>query len=169
MYEIKKILSKVSLLAIDIFLFGYNTIRQIILPGKHKKGNLLSTLFIFFVGIIERLGSFEYGIFRMGSLLKKKYIKQSLLIIAGLLFLLSSFEWKTEKNVGYSTVNYSVQVSDRGVENITLQNRQDKGYSTSNLPYRKYPFINYKDFRDCSFSTISASVKTLILIRSLRI
>jgi len=83
MCEIKKILRKVFVLAIDIFLFAFNTIRQIILPGKRKRGNLLSSLFIFFVGIIERFDSFEYGVFRMANLLKLKYIKRSLLIIAG--------------------------------------------------------------------------------------
>ncbi len=169
MDEIKKVLSKVSLLAIDIFLFGYNTTRKIILPGKHKKGNLLSTIFIFFVGIIERLGSFEYGVFRTGNLLKQKYIKQSLLIIAGLLFLLSSLEWTNEKNISNSTVNYIVQVSDTSLENIAVRNKQDKGCSITNILFRRHPDTNYKNFRDCSSATISSSVKTFILIRSLRI
>ena len=167
MCEIKKILSKFSLLTIDIFLFAYNTIRQIILPGKRKKGNLLSILFIFFIGIIERLGSFEYGVFRMTNLLKQKYIKRSLLIIAGLLFLLSSFEWTGEKNVSNNAGNYTAQFTDAGVKNVTVSNRRlVRAYSKTVLLFRAYP--SYKNILQSS-SAISSSVKIFLLIRSIRI
>ena len=169
MYEIKKILRKVFVLAIDIFLFAFNTIRQIILPGKRKKGNLLSSLFIFFVGIIERLGSFEYGVFRMANLLKQKYVKRSLLIIAGLLFLLSSFEWTGEKNVSNNTGNYIIQLSDAGVKNTTVSiQRLDRNYPKTTPLFRTYPAPNCKNILNRS-SAISSSVKTFLLIRSIRI
>jgi hypothetical protein len=169
MDEIKKILSKVTLLAIDIFLFAFNTIRQVILPGKRKKGNLLSSLFMFFVGLIERLDSFEYGVFRMANLLKQKYIRRSLLIIAGLLFLLSSFEWTGEKNVNNSAGNYTVQFSEAAsVKNGVVGNRRFiSAYSKTVVLFRADP--SYKNILQSSFSTIFSSVKTFILIRSIRI
>lgn len=168
MNETKKILSKVSLLIIDIFLFAYNTIRQVILPGKRKKGNLLSSLFIFFVGIIERLGSFEYGVFQAGNLLKQKYIKQSLIVVAGLLFLLSSFEWTGEKNIRNNTSNYTTQLSEAAVTNATVSNqRLVRAYSKTVLLFRAYP--SYRNILQSSSSTISSSVKTFLLIRSIRI
>ncbi len=169
MCEIKKILGKVFLLTIDIFLFGYDTIRQIILPGKRKKGNLLSTLFIFFVGVIERLGSFEYGVFRSGNLLKQKYIKRSLFIIAGLLFLLSSFEWTSEKNVSNYIANYVAQLSDTEIPNTALTGQLEKSYSKTASLFKKCLVPYCKNNLHYSSSTVSSPVKTFLLIRSLRI
>lgn len=167
MNEIKKIISKVFLLIIDIFLFGYNTVKQIILPGRRKKGNLLSTLFIFFIGIIERLGNFEYGVFLMANVLKRKYIKQSLLLIAGLLFLLSSIEWSSDKNLHTNSPNYIAQFSDAGVKKVNISKRRlVKDYSETSFPVREYPA--YKNILQSSVA-LPSSVKTFLLIRSIRI
>src|SRR6185437_15111581 len=123
MQEIKNIISRISFFIIDIWVFAFNICKQLVLPGKRKKGNLLYSLFIFFTGIIERLGSFEYGIFRMADLLKQKYIKRSLLIVAALLFLLSSFEWTGERNINNSSSGYTMQRSDASSKTITVFNR----------------------------------------------
>ncbi len=116
MQEIKKIISKISFFTIDILVFAFNVWKQVILPGKRKKGNVLSSLFIFFTGILERIGSFEYGIFQMANVLKQKYIKQSLLLIAALLFLLSSFEWTGEKTIYNNYSGYTTQLCDTYVK-----------------------------------------------------
>jgi|SRR6185312_15012672 len=168
MQEIKKIINKVLLLILDVALFTFQTIQQVILPNSKRKGNILSSLLIFFVGIVERLGSFEYGVFRVPNLLKQKYIKRSLLIIAGLLFLLSFFEWTGEKNVSINADNYTVQFSDAGGKNVTVSNRRlIRAYSKTGLLFRAYP--SYKNILQSSSSTISSSVKTFLLIRSIRI
>lgn len=167
MNEIKKILHKVYLLIIDIFFFGYKTARQIILPARRKRGNLLSSLFIFFVGIIERIGSFEHGVFRMASLLRHKYIKQSLLIVAGLLFLLSSVEWSGDKNVNTNPGNYIAQFSDAGVNKINISNRRQViGNSKITYPVTGYP--DYKSILQSS-APLSSSVKVFLLIHCFRI
>ncbi len=167
MDKIKKIFIQVFLLILDVALFTFQTVKQVVLPNRKRKGNILSILFIFFVGIIERLDSFEYGVFRMANLLKQKYIKQSLLIIAALLFLLSSFEWTGEKNVSINTGNYTAQFSDAGVKNVTVSNRRlVRVYSKAVLLFRAYP--SYKNILQ-SNSAISSSVKTFLLIRSIRI
>jgi len=167
MNEIKKIISKIFLLIIDILLFAFNICRQLILPGKDKKGNLLSSLFIFFTGIIERLGSFEYGIFQMTNLLKQKYVRQSMLIIATLLFLLSSFEWTGEKNIYNSFTNYSTQISDAGVKETTNCNyHQIIGYSNTSFIAKTYaPF----DRIFHTNSTANSSLKKFLLICNIRI
>lgn len=167
MDEIKKIISKVFLLIIDILRFGYNTARQVILPDRRKKGNLLSSLFIFFIGIIERLDSFEYGVFLMANVLKRKYVKQSLLVIAGLLFLLSTIEWTGETNVNTNPGNYIAQFSDAGVKKIIISNNGDAiSYSAATCLGRQYP--TYKIIPNSSFP-FSSSVKTFLLIQSIRI
>ena len=167
MEELKKIVSNISRLIIDILLFGYNTTKQIILPGRRKKGNLFSSLFIFFVGIIERIGNFEHGVFRMANLLKQKYIKHSLLIVAGLLFLLSSIEWSGDKNINTNSGNYIAQFSDAGVKKINLSKQSFvKEYSETTFQVREYPA--YKNILQSSVA-LPSSVKTFLLIRSIRI
>ncbi|HEY8657640.1 MAG TPA: hypothetical protein VIL78_01285 [Hanamia sp.] len=167
MNEIKKIISKVFLLIIDIFLFGYKIAKQVILPNRRKKGNILSSLFIFFIGIIERLDSFEYGVFLMANVLKRKYVKQSLLVIAGLLFLLSSIEWTGETNVNTNPGNFIAQFSDAGVKKIIVSNHGEAvSYSATTYLDRQYP--TYKIIPHSSFP-FSSSVKTFLLIRSIRI
>lgn len=163
--QIRKIITKMSILIIDILVFAFNICRHLILPGKRKKGNLLSSLFIFFTGIIERLGSFEYGIFRMADLLKRRYIKQSLLIVAAVLFLLSSFEWTGDKTVYNNPSEYTVHLSDAGTRAITVSNH-GKTTSYSNALFKQYsPHTNI-----CLRSSIeTSSVKKFLLIRNIRI
>jgi hypothetical protein len=158
---------KISLLIIDILLFAFNTGRQLILPGKGKKGNLLSSLFIFFTGLIERLGSFEYGIFRMANVLKQKYVKQSLLIVATLLFLLSSFEWTGEKKLYNNSSSYTAQLSDAGVKEIATCNcHKTTSYSNTSFVAKIYsPFNSVCQTN----STATSSLKKFLLIRNMRI
>ncbi len=167
MNEIKKIISKVFLLIIDILRFGNNTTRQVILPCKRKKGNLLSSLFIFFVGIIERLDNFEYGVFQMANLLRRKYVKQTLLIIAAILFLLSSFEWTGGTNVNANSCDYITRISDTPVENIVSSNYADALiYSTNNCLDKQFP--TYKIIAH-SRLPFTSPVKKILLIQCIRI
>lgn len=99
MTELKNILSKVFALAVDIFLLSFYTIKQLVLPNRKRKGNLLSSLFIFFVGIVERLNYFEHSVFRMAAIFNKKYVRQTIFIIGGILFLLSLFEWSGDQRI----------------------------------------------------------------------
>ncbi|MDQ6763057.1 MAG: hypothetical protein M3015_10590 [Bacteroidota bacterium] len=99
MSEIEKISIKLFRLVIDIFVLSYKIIRQISLPNRKRKGNLLSSLFVFFIGIIERLNIFEHGFFSMAVLFRKKYIKHGIFILGVILFLLSLFEWTGEERI----------------------------------------------------------------------
>ena len=165
--EIKKIILKVWQLLIDIIFFGYRIVKQITLPTKEKKGNLLSSVFIFFVGIIERIGNFEYGVFHMTNLLRRKYIKQSLLIVASLLFLLSSLEWTGEKILNSTSHNYIEQLSGAGLqkENICEQGNIKKHSETT---FSGNGFPAYKNVLFSS-TPFSSSIKAYLLFRSIRI
>jgi hypothetical protein len=93
MKEVQKIGQKVLVLLLDILLFTWQMVRRVILPTRSCKGNVLSSLLIFFVGLLERVVSFEKSILQRPVVFTHKYIKQGLIIAVGFLFLLSSFEW----------------------------------------------------------------------------
>lgn len=165
--EIKKIILEVWQLLIDILFFGYRIVKQIKLPNREKKGNLLSSLFIFFVGIIERLGSFEYGVFRLANLLGRKYIKQSLLIVASLLFLLSSLEWTGEKILYSTSHNYIEQLSEAGLQKETVCEQ-------GNIKKQSQPTLSdngFSAYKNVLFTRtpLSSSIKGYLLFRNIRI
>lgn len=89
----KIVLYKVSNLAIDILLLLYKILRQIVLPGRRRKGNLLSSLFLFFIELAKRVIHFKHSITVSPWSYGRKYIQQGMLIATWLLFILSSFEW----------------------------------------------------------------------------
>lgn len=67
---------------------------------------MLSSLFLFFVGIVEWLSYFEHGVFSIVSVLRKKYAKQAIFIIGGILFLLSLVEWSGDQRRTYNQLKY---------------------------------------------------------------
>jgi hypothetical protein len=108
MTELKKISYKVFVLLFDIILLNIGVIKDIVLPNRKRKGNLLNSLFVFFVGTVEILDHFEYGIFQMTKIFRHRYIRQGVIIISAFLFLLSSFEWSSEKEINRTFLNANV-------------------------------------------------------------
>ena len=167
MDEIKKIIYKVYLLILDISLFSFKTFRELILPSRGKKGNILSTIFIFFVGLVERLDNFEYGVFRMSVLFRRKYIKQSLLLVASLLFLISSIEWREGKKLIADSAIYTQQFSGLGVI-PTNENNQRQVAPISANPFLLNEVHVYKNILEIP-TPVFPSLKTYLLIRCFRI
>ena len=93
MKEIQKIVQKVLMLLLDILVFTWLVVRRVILPTRNRKGNLLSSLLTFFIGLLERVASFEKSVLQRPLVFTHRYVKQGLIIAVGFLFLLSSFEW----------------------------------------------------------------------------
>src|SRR5579863_10056152 len=93
MKEVQKIAQNVLILLLDILLFTWQVIRRVLLPTRSRKGNVLSSLLTFFVGLLERIVSFEKSILERPVVFTHKYVKQGLIIAVGFLFLLFSFEW----------------------------------------------------------------------------
>lgn len=123
MVEVRKILLKLTLLAIDILLHCIEVTRKIVLPGKKRKGNLLSSIFLLYVGTLESLYKFEHQSFRMSAILKKKYVRTGLMLIAGLLLILSSFEKSIDQQTfsGNEYYHISVEKKEQTANNNSIQ------------------------------------------------
>lgn len=102
MKEVQKIAQRLLILLMDIGVFTCHIVRKIILPNRRRKGNILSSLLTFFVGLLERIVSFEKSILQRPVVFTHKYVKKGLIIAAGFLFLLSSFEWTIGSSVNAS-------------------------------------------------------------------
>src|SRR5258708_39268614 len=79
MTELKKIVRKIFMLFLDITLFTIKIIKGIILPNRKTKGNILSSLFVFFIGAVEILNQFEHGIFQMTKVFKLKHVRKGVI------------------------------------------------------------------------------------------
>jgi hypothetical protein len=93
MKEVQKTAHRVLVLLIDMLVFTFQVVRNVILPTRSRKGNLLSSLLTYIAGILERVACFEKSILRQPVVFSHKYVKQALIIAVGFLFLLSSVEW----------------------------------------------------------------------------
>lgn len=166
MSEIKKIISKILILLFGILLFAFSIIRQIVLPNKRRKGNILSSLFIFFTGTIERLISFEHG-FKMAAIFKLKYCRQGVIIIGALLFLLSSFEWAAGSNISAKLTGYSEHLSQVFEKRIKVVVKRQPPF------YLKIIFLSKKSSVYISifhrYVLPSSLIRIFLLTRSLRI
>ncbi len=117
----KKLFTKIFILLVDILQLAYKITRLIILPNKKAKGNILSSLYVFFIGTIEELFNFEHGFFRLANVFMQKHIKQGLMIIGAFLFLISSIEWTgNERQITHRTGNSPEQIHSI-VENKTFK------------------------------------------------
>ncbi len=122
MQAFKKILIDSFQLIMNIIFFSIHTLRKIILPGKHTSGNLLSTIFILFLGISERILIFEKNISTGKKLLQHRYCKKVFVIAASLLFLLTSVEWAEATVNDWHTESYAqadINISSRSFQFAT--------------------------------------------------
>lgn len=151
MNEVRKIIGKCIFLIIDILVLAYQVIKQIILPNRYQKGNILSSTLSLFVGLMESILSFEKSIFRRPFVCRHRYIRQALILAAGFLFLISSVEWTISQST-VSIVNETPAVitnepaaatvtilSDRHIyAEIPVGNFGTAGYLSDYIPYRVY-------------------------------
>jgi len=112
-----------------LLTLGYRVVRQVILPTLTRKGNLLSSLFVLFTGLIEQVINFAEIIARIPRTFEmppkyeaawsfsRNYLRKGMLIAAWTLFILSSFEWVSAQPAGADqitveqTASSTVQVS----------------------------------------------------------
>jgi hypothetical protein len=165
MSELKNISLKVFALIMDIILLGYKIIKQLSLPNRRKKGNILSSLFIFFIGIIERLNFFEHGIFSMAAIVRKKYIKQTIFIIGFILFLLSLFEWTADQRLSNKAEIASTEQLHSNV--VSIIKKAKVLCCSRQLNSDKEQLEFHTSFHN-SFA-YSLPIKRFLFIRSLRI
>ena len=168
MQGIKKLIIKVFILTHDILSFTYKLIRQISLPNRKRKGNILVSLLILFIGIIVRLNFFEHGFINMSTIFKKKYIKQPILFIGCILFILSLYEWRGDQRVFKNAeINSTEQIASNilSAKPITKSNPV-KVFCYEPRLNKKHSYFFYYPNRPLS---PPSPVKKFILIRSLLI
>lgn len=168
MHKIKKIFNKVFLLLLDVALLTFQTLKQVVLPNKKRKGNILSSLLIFFIGIIETLDHFEHGIFKVIDIFKLKYLKQSVFLIATFLFFLSSFEWKVNPELNVETCAITSLQLSTSTKNTASVNKQIQSIYTLDKAFFSHSFPEYKN--TFPYSDVSqSSLKKYLSTRRLRI
>lgn len=164
MKEIKEIFIKIVRLFLDILLFTYNIIRQVVLPNKKRKGNILSSLFVFFVGVVKKISHFEHRSFQMAIVFNQKYVRKGLFLIGAVLLLLSSFEWMNNERSIIVETNKQIEHFQQTVEKRKNINASD--YVASHLKAIGYfSFVNIYYDNDIS----SSSKRIYLLTHSLRI
>lgn len=126
MKEARKIGLKVICLIFDMLVFTYQIVSKVILPTRRRKGNILSSLLSFFVGLIERVLSFEKSILCRSVVCKHKYVKQALILTAGFLFLLSSVEWTISLSSRPAVIESQKPVSPEKVATSSIILKQDE-------------------------------------------
>ena len=165
MTDLKKIVTKVFVLLLDIILLTITVIKRIVLPNRKKKGNILNSVFVFFIGTVEILNRFEHGVFQMTKIFKHRYIRQGVIIISTFLFLLSSFEWTRGQEINTSNTNANaVQLQAKVSRNISIE-KATNGIIKSVIIAK--PSIR-NDYYP-TFITCVQSVKKYILFRNILI
>jgi hypothetical protein len=164
MNAFKKGMTDVFLLIKDLGLLGYKMVKQIILPTKRTKGNIISSLFLFFIGIIERLNNFELGFLNMAAIFRLKYIKQLVVVICTLLFFLSSFEWSSANGL---CLHEESQQSEQLSQGITKSktNQLCQPVEVKEVCFNKTQYTVLANL----YCSPNLKEKTYLLIHSLRI
>lgn len=167
MVDVRKILVKMLLLVTDILVFGWKCIKQIILPTAGRKGNLLTTLFNLFDGLIYRLNYFQENNFKIASLTLKKHVKQTVLLLGTVLFLLSLLEWTPDqKDTRFSQAKYAEQFQ-RDNTGISAEQSQQQFFPVKNKTIKCKPsFESAVAFTSFSFIP---SINRYLFVRSLLI
>lgn len=92
-------------LARSLLMLGRRVIRQLVLPSRGRKGNLLSSLFVLFTGLSEQFIGFAQtiaripGSFRIPAILdpawafSRRHLRRGMVVAVWALFILSSLEW----------------------------------------------------------------------------
>jgi hypothetical protein len=165
MAEIRKILFKIILQVVDILCHCLDVMRRITLPGKKRKGNLLSSLFLLYVDIIESLDKFEHRSFRISVFFRKKYVRLGLILTASLLLVLSTFESGNTLDIVPKTNSYPEQVAlmNQTVECQRTQ-RSDIKINTSIAPFHPDQYISILPFLEHDYS-----IKLYLFQRNFRI
>ena len=104
----------------------------------------------------------------MAAVFRKKYIRQGIFIIAGILFLLSLFEWTGDQRFGYSEVTrYSEQLSSDAVKE-RAETKSPKGF-VYYFQAENTPEVSDHAFTVYSSITCTSLVKKFILLRCIRV
>lgn len=162
---IKKIMYEIIVLVFKIVLFILQILKQLVLPTRKRKGNILSSLFVFFVGTIGILNCFESGFFRLSDLFRQKHIRQGVLIVSVFLFLLSSLEWSAKQEY-FSNNTINTELLPAITENNIITRDEKAVIPSLNRTPVVINFAVHTPVRECP-SLHPPSVKKYLFIRSI--
>ena len=155
MGEIKNIVLKIQRLVFDVFLLRIEVIKQLALPGRNKNGNVIFSLLNFFIDLVEMLSSFKNG--RLTNIFKAKYVSRTVILIAGILFILATIE-----------CTFQSQYYTSHQQNCTVFTKNITSKKSENQIRNKLDFQPYKSFLinpepPACFAFLSPLKKYLIL------
>lgn len=130
MKKIKTISSALSILLLDILVLIYQMYKQLVLPNPKRKGNLITTLFLFFTSLTEKIIKFEKSLIGFSWLSKMNYIRKAVFIISWALFVLSFIEWSQPQTPVRTPVAFNLPTSK--VSHFVTQ-IEIKKFSTASL------------------------------------
>jgi hypothetical protein len=117
--QLREITAKIVLFVKALGMLISKVAKQLVLPNRKRKGNLLSSLLLFFIYLNDLFITFSRG-FSIKFILRWKHYdraillaKQAMLFTACVLFLISSFEWSYPE---LSEPTYSSSVIQSGLE-----------------------------------------------------
>jgi hypothetical protein len=147
--QIWQISNKIGLFIEAIGLLTCKVVKQIILPNRKRKGNILSSILLFFVSLNDLLTTFSWG-FSIKFIAQWKHydravvlVRKSVFLIGCLLFLLSSFEWSYPAVPGLIDDPVVVKVEQQANQHI----------QESPIAYHSISFINaYTQWVTVNFS-----------------
>ena len=137
-------------LALNLLGLCYRVVRQLVLPGRRRSGNLLSSLFLLFAGLTEQLINCRQALLRLpwtytgriparstliaAWLYSKRYIRLGMLIATWALFILASLEWSGPEQPPVAPAN---------AQSATIAGRESRSepavVSTRAVPTRAVP------------------------------
>src|SRR5690349_21278964 len=92
MKDIKSISKELWRILVRLYSLLCQLGRQIVLPNRKRKGNLLNTAFLLYIGVIENIQHFEHRQFKLSDVFQNRIVRKGLLLFSFLLFLLTSYE-----------------------------------------------------------------------------
>jgi hypothetical protein len=161
---------KVIFLILDILVFMYQIGKKVILPTRRRKGNVLSSLLSFFVGLVERVLSFEKSMLRQPVVFRHKYVRQILILVVGFLFLLSSIEWAVGQAPVAALSETGTVVINESADNAVTVLAQRPVIASAQMPGREFSTPGYLSYKvPYAVSDGTVAVKRWLRFRVFRV
>lgn len=110
---------KIFRLVVDLVLMTWGVVRNLVLPTRGRKGNILSSLHDLYIGLVDLIAGFERAILPRAVVFDNRYVKRVLVLVSCFLFLLSSLEWPP-------AIQKSASISENGIVAAQTQKRPDR-------------------------------------------
>ncbi len=151
--KVRTISAKAALFIKAIWLLSRKVIKQLILPNRSRKGNILSSILLLFVSLTELLTNFSMEI-PLDFIARWKHyerlhrlFKKAVLITGCLLFLLSSFEWSYKAPLPLIETGAAANVELQPATTATKQLVAYRSFPIKNAPGKWRKEIASKSLR----------------------